>query len=188
VTEVRSRRADAQRNYRLIVEAAEAEVARTGANASLEKIARDAGVGSATLHRHFPSRQALLEAVFHDRVEVLCVRAGELAATAEPGAALAEWLRAVTVYGATTRGLAASMLAATREPAPPPVDPAGRCEVMLRDAGAGLLRRAQESGAVRPEVAIDDLLMLVNAVSLVTEDGAAAARFITLAIDGIRTA
>lgn len=73
-------RADARRNYEQILAAAEAEVARAGAEASLEEIARQAGVGSATLHRHFPSRQALLEAVFHDRVVALCNQAYELAA------------------------------------------------------------------------------------------------------------
>ena len=92
---VKPKRADARRNFDQIVAAAEAEIARHGADASLEEIARRAGVGSATLHRHFPSRQALLEAVFHDRVEVLCVQARELAGHPDPGAALGEWLRAV---------------------------------------------------------------------------------------------
>jgi AcrR family transcriptional regulator len=62
------KRADARRNYDRILEAAAAEVARRGADASLEEIARRAGVGSATLHRHFPSRWGLLQAVFQERV------------------------------------------------------------------------------------------------------------------------
>ncbi|MFG1605164.1 TetR/AcrR family transcriptional regulator [Actinoplanes sp. NPDC049265] len=170
-------RADARRNYEQIVAAAEAEIARSGADASLEKIARDAGVGSATLHRHFPSRQALLEAVFHDRVEGLCARARELATTADPGRALADWLREVAVHGATTRGLAESVLYA----APATSD----CEVMLLDAGGELLRRAQAADAVRPDVAIVDLLTVANAVSLATRNADDAIRLITLSIEGI---
>jgi AcrR family transcriptional regulator len=229
VPNTRTMRSDARRNYELLLAAAVAEVARTGADASLEKIARDAGVGSATLHRHFPSRQALLEAVFHDRVEGLCAEARELAGSPDPGRALADWLRAVAVYGATTRGLAASLLASSRSPVAAAdngrstgatadssrstaadngrssgtVADNGRssgtaadsravaaagdssCEVMLKDAGGALLRRAQAAGDVRPQVAVDDLLMLVNAVSLATEDGDEAERLVTLALDGI---
>jgi AcrR family transcriptional regulator len=192
VPDTRSMRADARRNYERLLAAAVAEVARTGADASLEKIARDAGVGSATLHRHFPTRQALLEAVFHDRVEGLCAEARELAGAADAGRALADWIREVAVYGATTRGLAASLLAsgqlaASREPAgrEPAATSDSSCEAMLTDAGGNLLRLAQDAGAVRPGITIGDLLTMANAVSLTTEDGAEAARLVTLAIEGI---
>ncbi|WP_250002385.1 TetR/AcrR family transcriptional regulator [Actinoplanes sp. M2I2] len=181
------KRADARRNYDQIVAAAEAEIDRHGADASLEEIARRAGVGSATLHRHFPTRQALLEAVFHDRVEVLCAQADELAKRPDAGAALVDWLRAVAVYGATTRGLARSLLDGGRDPAPP-VD--STCEAMLVGAGGELLRLAHDAAAVRPEVSIVDLLTLVNAVSLATEgstDAAAeATRLVDLALEGVR--
>lgn len=187
VTPGRPMRADARRNYQQILTAAEAEIARSGAEASLEEIARQAGVGSATLHRHFPSRRALLQAVFHDRVEVICAQARALAAAPEPGRALADWLRAVTVYGANTRGLAKSLLTGVLDPQPPsPIT----CEAMLIEAGGVLVRRAQSAGAVRAGVSILDLLTLVNAVSLATEGmpdaGAEAARLVTIAIEGIR--
>jgi AcrR family transcriptional regulator len=182
VPDTRSMRADARRNYERLLAAAVAEVARTGADASLEKIARDAGVGSATLHRHFPTRQVLLEAVFHDRVEGLCAEARELAGAADTGRALADWLRAVAVYGATTRGLAASLLASGRGSVPASD---GSCEALLTDAGGNLLRLAQDAGAVRSGIAIGDLLTMANAVSLTTEDGEEAARLVTLAIEGI---
>lgn len=81
----RSMRADARRNRDRILAAAGTAIAEHGAEASLEEIARHAGVGSATLHRHFPSRQALLEAVFRDRVEILCAKARDLAASPIPG-------------------------------------------------------------------------------------------------------
>lgn len=180
-------RADARRNRAAIVAAAEEEVARHGAEASLEEIARRAGVGSATLHRHFPSRQALLEAVFHDRVEVLCAQARELTDSPDAGQALVEWLRAVAVYGATTRGLARSLLDGGREPGPPPDS---TCEAMLVGAGSDLLRRAADAGTVRPRVSIMDLLTLVNAISLATEgstDAAGeAARLLDLTLEGVR--
>ncbi|MYV55588.1 helix-turn-helix domain-containing protein, partial [Streptomyces sp. SID3212] len=81
-------RADARRNYERILAEAEKEVAAHGADASLEQIARTAGVGSATVRRHFPGRRALLEAVFHERIEVLCARARELADAPDARAAL----------------------------------------------------------------------------------------------------
>ena len=181
------RRADARRNRAAIIAAAEDEVAHRGADASLEEIARRAGIGSATLHRHFPSRQALLEAVFHDRVEVLCARAQELTDSPDAGLALALWLRAVAVYGATTRGLARSLLDGGREPGPPSDS---TCEAMLVDAGGELLRLAADAGAVRPQVSITDLLTLVNAISLATEgsvDAAGeAARLLDLTLEGVR--
>lgn len=182
----RPMRADARRNYDRILAAAEVAFARDGANASLEEIARQAGVGSATLHRHFPSRRALLDAVFHDRVEALCAQARELAWDAEPGSALVAWLRAVGAYSAATRGLAASLLPDVRDGDPPQSD---TCSAMLIDAGSELVQRAREAGAVRPEVSITDLLTLVNAISLATEqvpNGTAEAdRLLVLALDGI---
>ena len=166
----RAMRADARRNRDRILAAAGAAVARDGADASLEEIARQAGVGSATLHRHFPSR-----------------RARELAGNAEPGPALVVWLRTVGAYVAATRGLAASLLDGAREGNPPQGD---ACYAMVADAGGGLLRRAREAGAVRPGVSIGDLLALVNAISLAAEHGpggtAEADRLLALAIDGIR--
>jgi len=86
---VRPMRADAQRNYRLLVSAAIAAFAEHGADdASLEEIARRAGVGIGTLYRHFPTRQALLEAVYRDQVQVLRARAEELLGSSSPGEAL----------------------------------------------------------------------------------------------------
>jgi AcrR family transcriptional regulator len=186
-THGRPMRADARRNYEQLLAAADAEIARCGADASLEEIARKAGVGSATLHRHFPSRRALLEAVFHDRVEVLCAQAFARVDDADPGRALADWLRDVAAYTATTRGLARSMLTSVLDPMP---ESDGTCEAMFTAAGGALITRAHEAGAVRPEVSIVDLLTLANAVSLAAEgspDAAAeAARLVTLAIEGIR--
>ncbi|NUW33154.1 helix-turn-helix transcriptional regulator [Nonomuraea sp. SMC257] len=181
----RPRRADARRNHDRIVAAATTAIAEHGAEASLEEIARRAGVGSATLHRHFPSRQRLLEAVFRGKVEALCARARELAADHDPGPALVAWLRAVAAHVATNRGLATSLLQGAQDGA------VGEgCHAMIVDAGQELLDGAHRAGAVRDGVAIVDLLTLVNAICLATEhepDGAAQAeRLLDLVLDGVR--
>ncbi|MEU4720143.1 helix-turn-helix domain-containing protein [Nonomuraea dietziae] len=178
----RPMRADARRNRDRILAAAETAIAEHGAEASLEEIARHAGVGSATLHRHFPSRQSLLEAVFSGRVEALCAKAGELGAQLDPAPALVAWLRAVGTHAAVNRGLAASLLGS---------DPTmgANCHTMIVDAGGDLLERARRAHAVREDVAIVDLLKLVSAISLATEQepgGAAEAdRLLGLAINGV---
>ncbi|MBL7502719.1 TetR/AcrR family transcriptional regulator [Frankia sp. CNm7] len=178
-------RADARRNYDRILDAAGSAIAQHGAEASLEDIARRAGVGSATLHRHFPSRQTLLEAVFRDRVQTLCATARDLAADLDPERALVAWLRAVAVHIASNRGLAASLMHGARDPARDTT-----CHALVVSAGDALLANARRAGAVRPDVAIIDLLKLANAVGLATEqeaDGAAEAeRLLMLSIDGVR--
>jgi AcrR family transcriptional regulator len=182
----RPMRADAQRNYDRILAAAEAAIARDGADASLEEIARRAGVGSATLHRHFPSRQALLEAVFRAKVEALCRAARAPATEPDPGKALVTWLRDVVEHAASNRGLAAALMRGARDG-----DPAfgATCHSMIKSSGGELLERAREAGAIRPGVAIVDLLKLANAIAMATErepHGAAEAdRLLTLALNGV---
>lgn len=180
----RPMRADARRNYERILAAAGAVVAQHGAEASLEEIARHAGVGSATLHRHFPSRQALLEAVFKDRVETLCAKAHDLAVEPDPGAALVTWLQAVGAHAVTNRGLGASLMPGAGDPTL-----GDTCHTMIVNAGSELLARAHQAQAVRPDVTITQLLKLVGAIALATEhdhDGAAEAdRLLTLVIDGV---
>ncbi|MCQ8773854.1 TetR/AcrR family transcriptional regulator [Streptomyces telluris] len=180
----RPMRADARRNVEKIVAAAGTLIAEHGADASLEGVARLAGVGSATLHRHFPSRQALLEAVFKDRVEALCAKAGDLLAEPDPGQALSTWLRAVGAHAVANRGLGASLMHEA--------DPAlgETCHDMISSAGDALLARAREADAVRPGITITQLLKLVGAVALATEqdiDGPAEADLLlAIAIDGVR--
>ena len=172
-------RADAQRNYDRIVAAAAEAIAADGAAASLEDIARRAGVGSATLHRHFPSRAALLEAVFHERIEGICGRARSLTADEDPHAALLTWLRDLGAYATSTRGLAASLLEGPYH--------SDACAAMVVSAGEALLRRAVEAGKVRPDVAMADLVTLVNAISMAAEHGGPgeAERLLGLALEGI---
>ncbi|MDA0635540.1 helix-turn-helix domain containing protein [Nonomuraea sp. MCN248] len=181
----RPMRADARRNYDRILAVAAEAIAEHGAEASLEEIARRAGVGSATLHRHFPSRQRLLEAVFGDKVEALCAAATDLAVDPDPGQALATWLGAVARHAVSNRGLAASLMRGAHDGDP---TLGATCHSMITNAGADLLARARRANAARPDVSITDLLTLVNAICLAVEqepDGAAQAdRLLTLALTG----
>ncbi|MFG2318081.1 MULTISPECIES: TetR/AcrR family transcriptional regulator [Streptomyces] len=181
------KRADARRNYDRILEAAAAEVARRGADASLEEIARRAGVGSATLHRHFPSRWDLLQAVFQERVAQLCGEARSLAGEHPPATALTTWLTSLAVFGAVTRGAARALLRATGTTAS--TAPDSHCEQLLMDAGGDLLARAQHAGTVRDDVTVVELVSLANAVSLAAEHTPDAARHATrlmeIAVEGL---
>ncbi|MGH3374268.1 MAG: TetR/AcrR family transcriptional regulator [Actinoallomurus sp.] len=159
-------RADARRNYTRILAVAEEEVAAHGADASLEQIARTTGVGSATVRRHFPTRRALLEAVSAKRIEVLCVRAQALTGTSDSRTALLEWLADVVAYCVSARGLAAVLIYDGADP-----DPVHQnaCSAKLEEAGAPLLRRAVQDGAVATGVTITDLITLIVGIVLATE-------------------
>ena len=158
----RSLRADARRNREMIIAAAEDLFLRDGANASLEEIARRAGVGSATLHRHFPTRKNLLETVYFDHVRELCDAAESLAADHAPAEALIAWLRLVDARATVNNGLAAAMAAGEDGGTPGSLQ---SCHAMIAAAGGALLERAIGSGAVRSDVDIRDLLRLVNALA-----------------------
>lgn len=176
-------RADAQRNYdRLLAEARQAFIVH-GTDASLEDIARHAGVGIGTLYRHFPDRYALMNAVFEQEVELLTVRARELLTADSPTDALVQWLRMVAVHSTMYRGLSAAIMAAdTKMPA---------CKIPLRAAGGALLERAQRAGEVREDATIADLLKLTNAIVLVAEKDpehrAIFDRLMDLTLHGLRT-
>jgi AcrR family transcriptional regulator len=181
----RGLRADARRNRERLLAAAGAVVAEQGADASLEEIARRAGVGSATLHRHFDSRQALLEAVFAGHVDEVCAAAAALLGAHHPGDALVAWLHAVLRHATLHRGLGTALLAGVRDPA---TGAAHHGRILA--AGEDLLARARAAGQVRDGVLVAELLQLVDAISLVTEAQPEpvrrAERLLTVALDGIR--
>lgn len=179
-------RADARRNYARILAVAEEEVAAHGAGASLEQIARTAGVGSATVRRHFPTRRALLESVSRERIEALCVRADDLTGTGDSRDALLAWLSEVVVYCVSARGLAAALAYDGAE-----ADPVHQnsCSAALEEAAGPLLRRAVRDGAVPAGVTVGDLITLIVGIVLATEhhpDPAARAdRLFRLAVTGL---
>ena len=174
-------RVDGQRNRERIVAAAADLVGRDGAQASLEEIARLAKVGSATLHRHFASRRALLEVLFRDGVAELCAR-GKAKTGKDPGADLAAWLEELTVYTATNRGLAMALVAGPD--ALPPEEIC--CTEMVRDVLTPLVKRAASAGVLHPRATTNDLMLLTNAIAVATENEPAnARRLIRLALAGV---
>ncbi|WP_083459091.1 TetR/AcrR family transcriptional regulator [Jiangella muralis] len=148
-------RADGRRNREALVTAAAKVFAEAGADAPLDDVARRAGVGNATLYRHFPTRVALLAAVFADELAALRDYAELLREQEAPADALHAWLRAVATQLAHTRDLA---LAAD-----------GDWYVSVRATVSGLLTAAQRARAVRPDLTADDLLALVRGVALTSE-------------------
>ncbi|MFJ7964780.1 TetR/AcrR family transcriptional regulator [Streptomyces sp. NPDC096324] len=179
-------RADARRNHGRLLAEARAAFAAHGTDASLEDVARRAGVGIGTLYRHFPNRHALMSAVFEDAVSDLLARSRELLDAPQPCTALVEWLREIISHAGAYRGLARALMSASREDG----SHLARCSGPMREAGNALLLRARESGAVRPDVSIGDLLQLTNAIALAAEetpdDPALADRLLNLTLRGLK--
>ncbi|MFF4311891.1 TetR/AcrR family transcriptional regulator [Streptomyces sp. 900105755] len=157
-------RADARRNHDRLLAEARAVFAEHGTDASLEDVARRAGVGIGTLYRHFPNRHALMSAVFEDSVRELLARATDLQTAANPCQALLTWLREVVAHAAAYRGLSRALMSAT------PTSALSRCGTPMREAGNALLTRAQNAGTVRADVRITDLLQLTHAIALAAEE------------------
>jgi AcrR family transcriptional regulator len=154
------RRADAERNRTAIIEAAADAFLQDGGNVSLEEIARRAGVGSATLHRHFASRQTLLAAVFEQVVSALCAAAVEIAGAYAPARALPEWLALIGRHCAQNNALTALV-----QVAPGQLSPQRQTYEELERAGNPLLQGALAVGAVRTDVTLTELLALTNGVA-----------------------
>ncbi|WAZ27182.1 TetR/AcrR family transcriptional regulator [Streptomyces cinnabarinus] len=179
-------RADARRNYERLLTEARTAFAQHGADASLEDVARRAGVGIGTLYRHFPHRDALLSAVFEDAVNDLLARARELRQAPEPCTALVTWLREMVEHASEYRGLSRALMSVTNDD----TSALARCSDPIREAGAELLTRAQQAGKVREDVAIGDLLQLTHAIALAAEatpgDPTLADRLLMLTLGGLR--
>jgi AcrR family transcriptional regulator len=178
----RPKRADARRNYEKVLAAAREAFAEGGEATSLEEIARRAGVGIGTLYRNFPNRQALLEAVYVDEVEEVCRSAAELA-DAEPWEAFNGWVDRLIGYLATKRALAAELLDYMDQDA----SLFKACRTSLFEAGQPLLQRAQEAGAVRPDVTIADVIQMLAGIGKIpTLDPAQRDHILRVALDGLR--
>jgi len=178
----RPKRADALRNYEKLVAAAHEAFTEADRSASLEDIARRAGVGIGTLYRNFPTRADLVQAVYVDEVEALSRSAGELT-DLEPWEALTAWVERLVGYVATKQALADELFAvADRDPAV-----FAGCRAMLHGAGEPLLRRAQDEGIVRPDVTIEEVVRMVAGIAKIpTDDPADVQRVLALALDGLR--
>jgi AcrR family transcriptional regulator len=178
----RPKRADARRNYEKVLTAAREAFAEGGESTALEEIARRAGVGIGTLYRHFPSRQALLEALYVDEVEEVCRSAAELE-DAEPWEALSSWVERLIGYIATKQALAAELLAYVDRDA----EVFKTSRAALWGAGEPLLTRAQEVGVVRPDIEIGEMIQMVIGIAKIpTADPQPTARMVRIALDGLR--
>ncbi len=180
--QARPRRADAQRNYDKVVAAARDAFAEGGESTSLEEIARRAQVGIGTLYRHFPSRQALLEAVYVDEVQALCRSAGDLTDLG-PWEALVAWLHRFVGYLATKHALAGELMSYVDRDAA--VFKSSRAA--LFGAGEPLLERAQQAQVVRPDTDLDEIIRMVGAVAKIpTSEPGQVDHILDIALDGLR--
>ncbi|WP_131742397.1 TetR/AcrR family transcriptional regulator [Actinomadura roseirufa] len=179
----RPRRADARRNRERVLAAARETFAADGPDASLNEIARRAGVGPGTLYRHFPTRGALQAAVITDRVARLRARADELVAAASPGDALAAWIEVFLAHARSDHGLGGAVLT---EPVETGVD----CHAAVHEAARTVLGHAQRAGAARPDAHAADLVRLVTGIALSAGPGdpdpAQTARLLGLVMDALR--
>ena len=183
----RPRRADARRNHEQLVEQARASFAEFGVNASLDEIARRAGVASGTLYRHFPTRLDLVEAVLADQIAEL-VELGRRLLTAEDELdAVTTWLRATLTHALTYRGLSAAVMNSALDRATSLVS---TWHAELFEVGSALLSRARQSGVIDADADDADVLRMVGAIAWAAQDSpdssAQAERLLTLLLDGLR--
>lgn len=147
-------RADAARNRERLLEAAKTVFSAGGPRASLEAVAREAQVGIGTLYRHFPTRQALFEAVYRREVHHLCELAETLSAEVTPAEALRSWLRSNVEFVATKKGMSTALALAVDSTSDLTVT---SVEQLTRAVGR-LLDRAVQAGEIRDDVGAEDLL------------------------------
>jgi AcrR family transcriptional regulator len=179
---LRPKRADARRNYDKLIAAARSAFAEHGTSASLEDIARRAGVGIGTLYRHFPSRQDLLEAVYVEEVEEVCQSAEQLT-DLPPWDALAGWLHRVVAYVGRKHALAEELWNYLDRDA----EVFRGCRTALFAAGEPLLERAQQAGAVRPDANLADILQIVGGIGKnPTTPPDKVEHVLDIALDGLR--
>ncbi|WP_405090485.1 TetR/AcrR family transcriptional regulator [Micromonospora sp. NBC_01392] len=174
----RPKRADARRNYDALIAAARDVFGECGAGASLEQIARRAGVGIGTLYRNFPQRRDLFEAVYVEEVRALSASAADLA-DLDPWDALVGWLHRFVAYVGAKRALAEELVHDS--------DVFRSCRTEIYAAGEPLLRRAQAAGAARPDADFDDVVRLISGLAAYQfPDPAQRDRVLTIALDGLR--
>jgi AcrR family transcriptional regulator len=174
----RPHRKDAARNYDALLTAAREAFTEHGAEASLEDVARRAGVGIGTLYRNFPTRRHLFESVYADEVNALC-RVAEEVAELEPWEALTTWLDRFADYMVTKR--------AVREALNDESEIFTACRESMYEAGGPLFERAQRAGAARTDMDFVDLLRMVAGITATAfDDDAQRDRILSVALDGVR--
>ncbi|HEY3737646.1 MAG TPA: helix-turn-helix domain-containing protein [Jatrophihabitans sp.] len=178
-------RADAQRNRALLLDAARRTFAERGTDASLEEVARRAGVGIGTLYRHFPTRADLVAGVYSSEVENLCNTADVLLATHAPDMALQEWMGGFIDYVEVKRGLVGALKTLLGEESPF----FQQTRTLLNATMAKMVSTAVEAGSIRADADPDDLLRGVGGFCTfnVTEGWQdQARRLVGILMDGLR--
>jgi AcrR family transcriptional regulator len=181
----RALRADAQRNRDAILEAAGQAFAEHGTAASLEDVAKRAGVGIGTLYRHFPTRDALVEAAYRRGVEQLCDLAAQLLVDEPADKALELWMINFVGYIATKRGLAATLKLANDTHA----ELFAYVHERMFGAMGSLLDSAAATGRIRSDVDGPDLIRALGGICMVSDQTGwqdQARRLVTLLMDGLR--
>jgi AcrR family transcriptional regulator len=179
------RRADALRNRDKLLNVAAQVFARDGADAALNQIAREAGVGIGTLFRHFATREELIEATFRNELARLCDAARELAATKPPTEATAEWMERFLEYMTTKHGMVDTLQAMMTTGSPLYTETLTR----LTDAVAALIDAGHQTRQFRSDLKPADVLAQVGGIAYMAgepEQREQARRMIRLLIDGLR--
>ena len=185
LTTARTQRADAVRNRQRLLEAANAVFSAGGSEASLEAVARRAGVGIGTLYRHFPTREALFEAVYRHQVEQLADLAEQLKLETEPVEALRYWLRLNVEFVATKKGMSAALALAANSSS----ELAAYSRDRLTKAVGALLDRAIAAGEIRADISPEDILRaLVGMCYMHDQLGwqTSVLRLVDVLVDGLR--
>jgi AcrR family transcriptional regulator len=178
-------RADAVRNRERVLEAAKAVFSAGGAEASLEAVARAAGVGIGTLYRHFPTREALFEAVYRREVQHLADLAEQLKQEAKPLDALRHWMRSNVRFVATKKGMSAALALAAYKNS----ELFSYAFDQLTQAVGGLLDRAIAAREIRDDITPEDLLRALVGMSYMNDQPgwqASVLRLVDVFIDGLR--
>ncbi|MFG2723414.1 TetR/AcrR family transcriptional regulator [Streptomyces sp. NPDC048416] len=179
-------RADARRNRDKILTAAVRVFAAHGLDAHLERIAKEAGVGSATLYRNFPTREALVEAVYRNEVANLCEAAPALLAEQPPLEALRAWTRLFLDYVTTKYG----MIDALRAIAATGNSPYGHSREMIQVALSALMDACVAAGTIRTDISPTDMAAALEGIALTSagsEHRQQAERLLDLTLDGLKT-
>ena len=177
-------RADARRNYGLLVDQAKIAFAESGVDASLDEIARRAGVASGTLYRHFPTRLDLVEAVLAEQIAELVDLGRRLLTAPDEFDAVETWLRAAITHGLTYRGLSAAVMNSALDREKSLVS---RWHAEMFEVGTALLGRARRSGAIVAGAQDADVLRMIGAIAWAAQDSPDSAdRLLDLLLNGLR--
>jgi AcrR family transcriptional regulator len=183
--QARPKRADAQRNRDRLLEVAVSAFSHDGPDVTLESIASDAGVGIGTLYRHFPTREALIEAAYRSELARLCAGVPELIQTLPADVALRTWMDRFIDYLATKHGMAEAL----RRVIASGGNPFAESRETLLGAIASLLKAGAAHGELRRDVDPADVMFGISGVSLVAgapEQRDQAGRLLDLLLDGLR--